>query len=67
MVQEFSFEHFLKLDKPEATFALKNQQLIKNKESVTIGFDDDELSNINSEVLNNLRSIVPEIKFKTCG
>jgi chromosomal replication initiator protein len=61
MVQDFLFEHFLKVNKKELEPSPIIGQAIENKSE----FGDEELSVINEEVLNHLKTIVPELKFKT--
>lgn len=60
MVQEFLFEHFLKLNKNDNLVP----QSVENK-PVSAGFHDEELETINDEILNHLKTLVPEIKYKT--
>lgn len=61
MVQDFLFEHFLKVNNKDKD----NSQLLAQTSENTNVFDLDELNNINDEVLNHLKTIVPELKYKT--
>ncbi len=65
--QDFPFEHFFKLDnkapssvltpsQPTSTSDLSKDSLYSQKE---------ELNTINHEVLNHIKTIVPELKYKT--
>jgi chromosomal replication initiator protein len=63
MVQEFPFDHFLKINKAQKPVDFINS--IENTENNSHEFDQEELNNINNEVLNALKNIVPEIKYKT--
>ncbi len=58
MVQEFPFEHFIKLQNV-------SESLQKSKEADQNLSDIEELDNINVEILNHLKTIVPELKFNT--
>lgn len=60
MVQDFLFEHFLKIDKKQEV-----KENNTNEKSIIQGFSQEELDNINDEVLNFLKTIVPEIKYST--
>ena len=68
MANDFPFDHFLKIGKasndsikPSSPEIFKNQSINDS----TPAFDAVELQSINQEVLNHLKSIVPEIKYKT--
>ncbi len=61
MAQDFLFEHFLKVNKKDKEISPFNNQVVENQSE----FDSEELNVINNEVLNHLKTIVPEIKFKT--
>jgi chromosomal replication initiator protein len=64
MAQDFPFEHFLKINSgntnpPAQSF---NNQI---QPSSHLAFQDEELSIINKEILQHLKTVVPELKFKT--
>ena len=61
MAQDFLFEHFLKVNKKDQEISPFNNQVVENQGE----FHVDDLNNVNDEVLNHLKTIVPEIKFKT--
>jgi chromosomal replication initiator protein len=58
MVQEFPFEHFIKLNNNVEVSAKSHNVDLDNS-------DAEELLNINTEILNHLKTIVPELKFNT--
>lgn len=70
MAHDFPFDHFLKIgNKNSQTEAFNNHfpktapQNLANVDSQS--FQDEELSIINHEILNHLKTVVPELKFKT--
>lgn len=70
MAHDFPFDHFLKIgNKNSQIEAFNNQINLTNSQNTAPSnpqaFQDEELSVINHEILNHLRSIVPELKFKT--
>lgn len=70
MAQDFPFEHFLKLNAKTSSSDNLTSQLPPMIASSTLGASADqaykeELKSINSEVLNHLKTIVPELNFKT--
>ncbi len=66
MAQDFPFDHFLKIGS-------KNTQVNTFSPNIPINlgnndddnFQNDELTNINHEILNHLKTILPEMRFKT--
>jgi chromosomal replication initiator protein len=67
MAQDFPFEHFFKLNGKTAsseqfTSQLSSFPVLNQEENFA---HKDELSAINHEVLNHLKTIVPELNFKT--
>ena len=70
MAHDFPFDHFLKIGNKNSTADIFNNQFNSSKtnnsaQSSSQGFQDEELSVINHEVLNHLKTVVPEMKFKT--
>lgn len=70
MAHDFPFDHFLKIGNKTSSIEPFNNQFnlssSQNHSSLDAqGFQDEELNNINQEVLNHLKTIVPELKFKT--
>ncbi len=73
MAQDFPFDHFLKLNNKNTSqnsmdsfnnqFRDENSANLENLNSQA--FQDEELSIINQEILNHLKTVVPELKFKT--
>lgn len=62
MAHDFPFDHFLKIgNKNSSENAFTNQFKPTNSPA----FQDEELNVINYEVLNHLKTVVPELKFKT--
>lgn len=60
MAHDFPFEHFLKIDN-KTQFS---PALFKNTQD-SQAFQDEELNIINNEILNHLKTLLPELKFKT--
>lgn len=65
MAQDFPFDHFLKLGNQNPNIPFSNELLDNNKSLKSQNETNDELNTINHEVLNHLKTIVPELKFKT--
>ena len=68
MANEFPFDHFLKLGNQSNGSEIISNQLALSKESTSLdnsNFQNDELIIINNEILNHLKTVVPELKFKT--
>ena len=66
MAQEFPFDHFLRLgSKNSNSNPIHDQLTPKTTDSADEAFQEEELNAINGEVLNHLRTLVPELKFKT--
>lgn len=68
MAHDFPFDHFLKIGNKNSptSFNQFNPDLSKNSAEISqSSIPDAELSVINQEVLNHLKTIVPEMKFKT--
>ena len=67
MAQDFPFEHFFKLNGQQNAKAPSSDQLSPSFSTLaqTNFAQNDELVSINNEVLNHLRTIVPELNFKT--
>jgi len=68
MTHDFPFDHFLNIgskSSPSEKMKPIESTLFNNETSDSNGFDREELNNINNEVLNHLRTIVNELKFKT--
>ncbi|MDO9181345.1 MAG: chromosomal replication initiator protein DnaA [Bacteriovorax sp.] len=70
MAHDFPFDHFLKIGNKNTSVNTFNNHL-NHLESHAVSdlnaqaFHDEELSVINTEILNHLRTVVPELKFKT--
>ncbi len=70
MANDFPFDHFLKVGNKTSNSSSFNSTFNPN---LTSNFDqkddqafpDEELSTINQEVLNHLKTLVPELKYKT--
>lgn len=67
MAQDFPFEHFFKLNGQQNAKVPGSDQLSSTLPPLaqTNFAHNDELVSINNEVLNHLRTIVPELNFKT--
>ncbi len=70
MANDFPFDHFLKINNKPSNSNSFNQSFNSNltsnfDHSNDPAFPDEELSTINQEVLNHLKTLVPELKFKT--
>lgn len=70
MAQDFPFDHFLKINNKNPSLNLyDNQSNTTNTQNIAPltaeTFQDEELGLINSEILNHLKTVVPELKFKT--
>jgi chromosomal replication initiator protein len=70
MANDFPFEHFLKNSNKTSNSSSFNPPYNPNLTSnfspnLEQAFPDEELSTINQEVLNHLKTLVPELKFKT--
>lgn len=69
MAHDFPFDHFLKIGNKPNSSSFNNQfapDFSKNLgDSTSEAFPEEELNTINNEILNHLRTIVPELKFKT--
>lgn len=66
MAHDFPFDHFLKIgNKSSSMDSFTNQLNPSLTENTTTAFQDEELNIINHEILNHLKAIVPELKFKT--
>jgi chromosomal replication initiator protein len=70
MAHDFPFDHFLKIgNKNSQNEVLNNSFNTPNSQTITKSntqdFQNEEMGLITLEVLNQLKSIVPEVKFKT--
>ncbi|MBP9680044.1 MAG: chromosomal replication initiator protein DnaA [Bacteriovorax sp.] len=70
MAHDFPFEHFLKIGNNKNSNNLQSSPLTPIQEHASSqesssAFPEEELNVINQEVLNHLKSIVPELKYKT--
>lgn len=68
MTHDFPFDHFLNIgskNSPNEKMKSVESTLLNSDSSASNGFDREELNNINTEVLNHLKTIVNELKFKT--
>lgn len=67
MAQDFPFEHFFKLNSKTASSEQlpAHQTMASDFSKDSLYSQKEELSTINQEVLNHLKTIVPELKYKT--
>lgn len=71
MAHDFPFDHFLKIGNKNSQIEAFNGQFNSSSNSQDLAnpnsqaFQDEELSVINHEILNHLKTVVPELKFKT--
>ncbi len=65
MAHDFPFDHFLKLGNSGSFNHFSTDLSNSLENSSNQAFPEEELSAINHEVLNHLKTIVPDLKFKT--
>jgi len=70
MANDFPFDHFLKVGNKTSNSSSFNTTFNPNlssnfNQTSEQAFPDEELSTINQEVLNHLKTLVPELKYKT--
>lgn len=70
MANDFPFDHFLKISNKTSNSSSFNSTFNSNLTSnynptSEQAFPEEELSTINQEVLNHLKTLVPELKYKT--
>jgi chromosomal replication initiator protein len=68
MANDFPFDHFLKIGKVSNDSTKQSSPEIFKNQTINTeapAFDAQELNSINQEVLGHLKSLVPEIKYKT--